>query len=56
MTVHVGELTSEVVTEGEPEVRTSGNVWEERQRLRAALDRIGRDSRRTDDEPDGGHD
>jgi hypothetical protein len=56
MTVHVGELTSEVVATGEPEARAPESVWEEHQRIRAAMDRIHRDRCRTCDEPDGGHD
>ena len=55
MTVHVGELTSEVVAVGEPPARTPEvSVWEERHRIRAALDRIHRDRCRTATED--GHD
>ncbi|GAA0460691.1 hypothetical protein Ade02nite_15030 [Paractinoplanes deccanensis] len=54
MTVHVGELTSEVVAAGEPPTRAPEvSIWEERQRLRAALERIERDRCRTATGEDG---
>lgn len=54
MTVHVGELTSEVVAVGEPPARTGEvSVWEEQQRIRAAMDRVRVDRCRTRDEEDG---
>lgn len=54
MTVHVGELTSEVVAVGEPPATGTPEVsaWEERERLRAALERIQRDRCRTATEED----
>ena len=49
MTVHVGELTSEVVATSEPPARGPAevSVWEERHRIQAALERLDRDRART---------
>ncbi|MGW0229329.1 hypothetical protein ACWDWO_13515 [Actinopolymorpha singaporensis] len=49
MTVHVGELTSEVVAAEEPRTPSPAevSVWEERLRIQATLDRLARDRART---------
>ena len=49
MTVHIGEITSEVSTEdaGSPGPSTAPDPWEERATLAAALLRLERDRLRT---------
>jgi hypothetical protein len=49
MTVHVGELTSEVVTTTTeaPAGSGSGSMWEERARTAATLERLASDRLRT---------
>lgn len=51
MTVHVGEITSEVVATGNAGADRGGgdevSVWEERRRMEAALQRLAVDRART---------
>ena len=56
MSLHVGELTSEVVATGEAKPAAPGevSVWEERHRVQAILARVDRDRART--AADGRHD
>jgi len=51
MTVHIGQLTSEVRTEAPVVPDTAANpetsIWEERMRVAALVERIARDRART---------
>ena len=48
MSVHIGEVTSEVTaTTAEQQSRPAESVWQERERMEATLERLGRDRLRT---------
>jgi hypothetical protein len=48
MSVHVGELTSEVVATGEaPATAAEVSMWEQRCRMASTVDRLARDQART---------